>query len=139
LSSNAVNTALLKNLLEHGFIPIFSAITHDKKGQLLNTNADTIAASVAIAMAEAYQSSLVYCFEKKGVLKNIDDDHSLIREIRTEDFNTLQEKKVVSDGMIPKLQNAFEAINQGVHEVFIGSSQELSLLKNGKYGTRLCK
>lgn len=139
LKPEAVNTPLLTNLLKNGFTPIFSAITHDGKGQLLNTNADTIASSVAISLSKIYQSSLVYCFEKKGVLKDKDDDQSLIPEIQTDNLTSLQERGIISDGMIPKLHNAFEAIHQGVHEVFIGNSQELSLLHKGKFGTRLCK
>jgi acetylglutamate kinase len=129
----------LAKLLSEGFVPVFSAITHDGKGQLLNTNADTIASTLAIALSNSYKTSLIYCFEKKGVLKNVDDDNSVIREIKSSSFSTLQEQGIISEGMIPKIHNSFEAIKQGVEEVFIGASDDLALLELGTFGTRLLK
>jgi acetylglutamate kinase len=139
IPSDAVNVSLLAKLLSEGFVPVFSAITHDGKGQLLNTNADTIASTLAIALSNSYKTSLIYCFEKKGVLKNVDDDNSVIREIKSSSFSTLQEQGIISEGMIPKIHNSFEAIKQGVEEVFIGASDDLALLELGTFGTRLLK
>jgi acetylglutamate kinase len=138
LDENSVNVATLKSLLEAGLVPVFCAITHDGDTQLLNTNADTVASAVAVAMSKVYDTSLMYCFEKKGVLRDVDDDESLVSEIRMDEFETLQSEGVVSGGMIPKLHNAFEAIKSGVKEVYIGHADEL--LKAGEHkGTRLIK
>jgi acetylglutamate kinase len=138
LDENSVNVATLKSLLEAGLVPVFCAITHDGDTQLLNTNADTVASAVAVAMSKVYDTSLIYCFEKKGVLRDVDDDESLVSEIRMDEFETLQSEGVVSGGMIPKLHNAFEAIKSGVKEVYIGHADEL--LKAGEHkGTRLIK
>lgn len=139
ISSDAVNISLLVKLISEGFVPVFSAITHDGNGQLLNTNADTIASTLAIALSGLYKCSLIYCFEKKGVLKNVDDENSVIREIKSSSFNSLQEQGIISEGMIPKIHNSFEAIRKGVEEVFIGASNELALLEAGTFGTRLLK
>ncbi|WP_026897241.1 acetylglutamate kinase [Daejeonella oryzae] len=138
LDNNSIAAGSLKKLLETGFIPVFSAITHDGNGQLLNTNADTIASAIAVALSPYYGTSLVYCFDKKGVLENIENEDSVIREIRSSDFESLKEKKIIADGMIPKLHNAFQSINNGVREVYIGKAAELSFLnKNLSFGTRL--
>lgn len=137
--SDAVNTNLLTKLLSEGFVPVFSAITHDGKGQLLNTNADTIASTLAIALSGLYKCSLIYCFEKKGVLENVDDENSVIKEIRSSSFISLQEQGIISEGMIPKIHNSFEAIGKGVDEVFIGASHDLAQLEANTFGTRLLK
>ena len=137
LASDAVNIDLLGQLIETSFVPVFSAITHDGQGNLLNTNADTIASALAVALSKKYTCSLIYCFEKKGVLRDVSDDESIIREINVQQFPELKETGVISQGMIPKIQNCFDAINQGVSEVFIGSSDELHLLDQNTFGTRL--
>jgi len=140
LDKSSIETENLSKLINNGFIPVFSAITHDGDGQLLNTNADTIAAALAIGMAQHYQTSLVYCFDKKGVLIDIDDENSVIREINPLGYKHLKENGLIADGMLPKLHNAFEAINKGVKEVFIGSADDLKELQNkGGFGTRLIK
>lgn len=115
-------------LLEAGFCPVCCAITHDKKGQLLNTNADTIAASVAIALAGRYQVVLNYCFEKAGVLLDAERDDSVIPQIDSSYYQKLKAQGVVHSGMLPKLDNAFGALGQGVSSVRVGN---LSSLKNG--------
>lgn len=135
--ADSVNIDLIRNLLESGNAPVFSAITHDGKGQLLNTNADTIASAVAVAMAARYEVSLVYCFEKRGVLRDVNDAESLIPEIRETDFDRLTREGVVADGMIPKLRNAFDAISAGVKDVYIGHANELNRLQQGQFGTRM--
>jgi acetylglutamate kinase len=139
IPDDAVNVNLLSKLLSGTFVPIFSAITHDGNGHLLNTNADTIASVLAVALSDRYKCSLIYCFEKKGVLENITDENSVIREIKSSSFSSLQEKGIISEGMIPKIHNSFEAINRGVEEVFIGASHDLALLEENTFGTRLLK
>ena len=140
LDNNSIQTENLSKLINNAFVPVFSAITHDGDGQLLNTNADTIAAALAIGMAHHYQTSLVYCFEKKGVLMDVDDENSVIREINPTAYQDLKENGIIADGMLPKLHNAFEAINKDVKEVFIGSADDLKELPNKSgFGTRLVK
>lgn len=137
LDENSVDSEAIHKLLQSGFIPVFSAITHDGKGQLLNTNADTIASVIAVSMAKLYATSLVYCFEKKGVLTDVQDEDSVITTIDFENYKELKHNGVISDGMIPKLDNAFEAIMKGLKEVCIGKADALPLLKKQTFGTRL--
>ncbi len=139
IPDNAVNVNLLGKLLSEEFVPVFSAITHDGTGQLLNTNADTIASVLAVALSKIYRCSLIYCFEKKGVLEDVNNENSVIKEIKSSDFVTLQQRGIISDGMIPKIYNSFEAINKGVEEVLIGASDDLTLLETDTFGTRLVK
>lgn len=139
LDASSVSTATLNALLTAGMIPVFSAITHDGHTQLLNTNADTIASSIAVAMSDFYETSLIYCFEKRGVMRDIEDDNSLVSEIKSDQFETLKNEGVVSGGMIPKLHNAFEAIKSGVSAVYIGKADELSQVSGNNFGTRLIK
>jgi acetylglutamate kinase len=137
LDETSVSVATLDSLLKSGLVPVLCAITHDGDTQLLNTNADTIASAVAVAMSAAYDTRLVYCFEKKGVLRDVDDDLTLVTEIRKNDFETLKQEGIVSGGMIPKLHNAFEAIGKGVKEVYIGKADELPQIDITGFGTRL--
>jgi acetylglutamate kinase len=137
LDETSVSVATLDSLLKSGLIPVLCAITHDGDTQLLNTNADTIASAVAVAMSAAYDTRLVYCFEKKGVLRDVDDDLTLVTEIRRNDFETLKQEGIVSGGMIPKLHNAFEAIGKGVKAVYIGKADELPQIDIAGFGTRL--
>lgn len=139
IQNDSINTNTLPVFLDNDLTPVFSAITHDGKGQLLNTNADTIASSIATALSTLYSVSLIYCFEKKGVLRDINDENSVVSEVRREDFNTLREEGVVAGGMIPKLHNAFEAIDKGVVEVLIGQASDLELLGTNQFGTRIIK
>ncbi|MFC4212231.1 acetylglutamate kinase [Pedobacter lithocola] len=137
LDDNSVSAATLDSLLKAGLVPVLCAITHDGDTQLLNTNADTIASSVAVAMSSLYETRLVYCFEKKGVLKDVNDDASVVREIKVEEFDDLKADGTVQGGMIPKLHNAFEAIKKGVSAVYIGKADELNELANGTFGTKM--
>ena len=114
---------ILSSLIEQGVVPVMAPLTHDGKGNLLNTNADTIAAETAKALSHYYDVTLVYCFEKDGVLRNPDDDSSVIPLITKEDFKTLVDEGIVSDGMIPKLQNAFNALEAGIARVFINKTE----------------
>lgn len=139
LDAESVSSGTLDSLLKAGLVPVLCAITHDGAGQLLNTNADTIASAVAVAMSGLYDTSLVYCFEKRGVMRDIDDDNSLVPEIPMDQFETLKQEGVVSGGMIPKLHNAFEAIKSGVKAVYIGKADELPQINGNNFGTRLIK
>ncbi len=115
-----VNTQNITALINSEFTPVFCAITHDAQGQLLNTNADTIAQAVASALAVENEVSLYYCFEKEGVLLDIDDPKSLIKELDQNYYKELMNQGVIAQGMIPKLKNCFEAIESGVFNVVIG-------------------
>jgi acetylglutamate kinase len=138
LDEHSINPRNITSLLEAGFTPVFCALTHDGEGQLLNTNADTIASALAVALAKIYHTTLIYCFEKKGVLKNINDEDSLIGEITPGYYEELKERQVIHSGMLPKLDNAFTAINCGVKEVIIGHSGDLgNLATELPFGTHL--
>lgn len=139
LDETSVQIQNLSLLIENDFVPVFSAITYDGKSQLLNTNADTIASALAVALSSKFETSLIYCFEKKGVLMDVDDDESVIPEINPTSFETLKADNIIHTGMLPKLHNAFEAINCGVKEVFIGKADELHLLQTQLFGTRITK
>ena len=150
VSAQSVNAPFRYSLLSRGIVPVFNAINHDGNGNLLNTNADTIASSIAVAMANyryrtprevccrceecthcsddgrlTHETELIYCFEKDGVLMDKDDDSSVIPEINKEQFTMLKERGVVADGMIPKLTNSFKAIDSGVARVVIKHARNL--------------
>lgn len=150
VKSESVNAGFIYSLLERGIVPVFNAINHDGEGNLLNTNADTIASSVAIAMASyryrsprevccrceecthcsddgrlTHETELIYCFEKDGVLYDKDDESSIIKEIGFNRFQELKAEGIVADGMIPKLSNAFKAIEKGVARVIIKHARNL--------------
>ena len=150
VNAESVNAGFIYSLLEKGIVPVFNAINHDGEGNLLNTNADTIASSVAIAMANyryrsprevccrceecthcsddgrlTHETELIYCFEKDGVLYDKDDDRSVIGEITRSRFEELKKEGIVADGMIPKLTNSFKAIDNGVARVVIKHARNL--------------
>ena len=150
VTAESVNAKFIYSLLEQGIVPVFNAINHDGEGNLLNTNADTIASSVAIAMANykyrspkdvchrceecthcsddgrlTHETELIYCFEKDGVLYDKDDDSSVIAEIDKTKFAELKAEGIVADGMIPKLSNSFKAIDNGVARVIIKHARNL--------------
>ncbi len=116
----------LKSLLRAGMTPVFCALTHDGAGQLLNTNADTIAAEIAMALSREYQTRLYYCFEKQGVLHDLNDPDSVIPHIDQAGFAKLREAGIIAEGMMPKLHNCFRALSGGVTEVCIGPTGLLS-------------
>ncbi len=122
----SVNAKNIESLLQGGFTPVFCAITHDGKGQLFNTNADTIASEIAIGMSETYRTILYYCFEKKGVLLDISDEDSVIKNIDSNSYQDLLQKKIIADGMLPKLENCFHALQKKVNKVCIG---DISMLR----------
>jgi acetylglutamate kinase len=123
--SEDVNVVFLQSLLQQGITPVIAPLTHDGNGSMLNTNADTIASVLAIALSKSFDVKLMYCFEKRGVLANTDDDKSVIHHITPSIYEELKEKNVVNSGMLPKLDNAFSALNQGVKEVLIGEANTL--------------
>jgi acetylglutamate kinase len=140
LNDKSVDAEAISRLMEAGFTPAFSALTHDGEGQMLNTNADTIASALAVALSKYYETTLIYCFEKKGVLQDINDEDSLIREIDPVRYEELKKAEIIHSGMLPKLDNAFTAISCGVKAVIIGKADELSTLqRNEPFGTRLSK
>ncbi len=122
---DTVDSALLKTLLEAGITPVFSAIMHDGEGSLLNCNADSVATAVALGAAAIAPTDLVFCFEKRGVLRNAEDEHSVISRITPTTYAALKNEGVVSGGMIPKIENALKAVAQGVHSVVIKQAEEL--------------
>lgn len=129
-----VNTKTINLLLQGGITPVFCAITHDSNGQLLNTNADTIASELAIGMSKLYQTELYYCFEKDGVLLSVDDDDSVIDYMDSGTYETLKIQDKFSDGMIPKLENCYYALSEGVYRVIIGNPSVI-VNKNQKFTT----
>ncbi|WP_187347867.1 acetylglutamate kinase [Meridianimaribacter sp. CL38] len=120
-----VNTTTLELLLSNNVTPVFCAITHDKKGQLLNTNADTIASELAIGLSKIFNTELYYCFEKNGVLKDVNDDHSVIESITSENVQQLIDNQIISEGMLPKINNCIHAVNHNVQKVCIGKPEML--------------
>lgn len=132
-----VNANLFDQLLQQNTTVIIAPITHDAKGQLLNTNADTIAQEIAKALSVQYQTNLVYSFEKKGVLTDVDDDTSVINTLDRKNYELLKSAGKIFAGMIPKLDNAFAAIEAGVSKVIIGQAEELTLLLSAKTGTTI--
>ena len=134
---DAVNTALLKNLLDQNTDVVLAPITHNNDGQLLNTNADTIAQEIAQAMSALYEVHLIYSFEKAGVLMDASDDNTVITSITPSSYMELKKQNVIFAGMIPKLDNAFAALNKGVHRVVIGKAEELQELIQQQSGTSI--
>lgn len=128
-----VNAGLLASLIHQGIVPVLAPLTHDKKGNMLNTNADTIAGEAAKALARHFDVTLVFCFEKKGVLMDENDDESVIPEIDRAAFARYVQDGVIQGGMIPKLENSFNAIDAGVKQVIITQASEIH---KGK-GTRV--
>lgn len=125
IESAKLKAESIKIFLENGITPVFAPLTHDGGGHILNTNADTIASSLAIALSKDYNVRLIYCFEKKGVLENVDDENSVIRNINKNRYQQLLEEKKLFEGIIPKIDNAFAAIDAGVGEVLIGDARDL--------------
>ena len=130
-----VDASLLSDLIKKGVVPVMAPLTHDGEGHLLNTNADTIAGETAKALAELFDVTLVFCFEKKGVLRDEHDDDSVIDTITRAEFEQYVADGVIQGGMIPKLENSFEAIRAGVGEVVITLASAI----NGNGGTRIKK
>lgn len=127
IKTDSVNTALLTFLLKQNVIPVFAPLTHGA-GNMLNTNADTIASVLAVAMAKHFDVRLIFCFEKRGVLRDVNNHDSVIRHLPKKLYDDLLTQSVFADGILPKLENAYAAIGAGVKEVLIGEAKDL--LKN---------
>lgn len=127
ISTDQINDAFISLLLNHGLTPVFCAINHDGSGELLNCNADSVASAVAIACSRIARTDLTFCFEKAGVLSDIDDENSVIRSITSSNYEKLRLDETISGGMLPKIENAFKAISEGVNSVIIKSSSDLLL------------
>lgn len=128
IKPETICTNIIENFLETGIVPVFAALTHDAHAHILNTNADTIASSLAVALSPKHITRLIYCFEKKGVLENVNDEDSVIHFMNKQKYETLLAGEKLFEGIIPKIENAFAAIEAGVHQVIIGASQDV--LKN---------
>ena len=128
ITSSQLTVGSLQVFLNNDLVPVVASLTHDGKGQLLNTNADTIASALAVALSKCYDVRLIYCFEKKGVLENVDDESSVITLINKEKYKQLLQDKKLADGILPKIDNAFAAIDNGVKEVLVGNA--CNLLQN---------
>lgn len=131
-----VNAELLADLISRGIVPVMAPLTHDGKGSMLNTNADTIAGETAKALADLFDVTLVFCFEKKGVLSDENDDESVISVLTPELFQEYVEQGVIQGGMIPKLENSFSAIEAGVSQVVI---TQASAINQQECGTVITK
>ncbi len=134
----SVNVDFIDSLLSQKMVPIFAPLTYDLEGNMLNTNADTQSQALAVALSKKYKVTLIYCFEKKGVLTNVDDETSVVRQITPSIFQKLKEENVIFQGMIPKLDNAFKALKDGVNKVVICHSDDiLNASKDQHSGTLL--
>ena len=129
------NGEMLSKLIEAGITPVMAPLTHDGEGHILNTNADTIASETAKALADLYDVTLIFSFEKKGVLRNPDDDDSVIATITHADFERYKADGTISGGMLPKIENALSAVDAGVSKVII----TLATAIDGKHGTIIKK
>lgn len=132
---DAINTSLFTNLLEAGLALVCAPVTHNREGQLLNTNADTIAQEIAAAMSAAYRVHLIYSFEKSGVLLDAEDDNTVIPVLQPGYYQQLKSEQKIFAGMLPKLDNAFAALDRGVYRVIIGKAEQLPELSQGRAGT----
>lgn len=130
-----VNGAALDRLLQSGFVPVFCALTHDGKGNMLNTNADTIASSIAVELSKSFSIKLCYTFELPGVLSDFNDKSSVISKINLADFEKMKREDIVNEGMIPKIHNALEASRRGVDEVFIC---QFDMMHDPQKGSEIC-
>jgi acetylglutamate kinase len=128
-----INSRELRVLINENVVPVLAPLTHDGKGNLLNTNADTIASRIATELCNYFGTYLFYCFEKKGVLLNPEDENSVIFELNLQLFNQYKEEGIISEGMIPKLETGFRAKRNGVKEVLITNVENIA---TGR-GTRL--
>lgn len=125
VNSSQLPVDSLQLFLNNNLVPVVAPLTHDGNGQILNTNADTIASTLAVALSNLFDVRLIYCFEKKGVLESINDENSVITLINKEKYEQLLNDKKIADGILPKIENAFAAINRGVQEVLIGDANDI--------------
>ena len=134
---DSVNSPFLELIIKNNMVPVIAPLSNDRKGQLLNTNADTIAQELARCLSVLYDVNLVFCFEKNGVLRNVEDDSSGIRSMNLAMYHQLKSEGAIFAGMIPKLNNAFDALNAGVKKVIVGNATYLHKLISGDAGTTI--
>lgn len=139
INATDINPKTWKLFLENGLTPVVAPLTHDGDGHMLNTNADTIASVIAVNLSSVYNVKLVFCFEKNGVLLNVNDENSVVKQLNPNTYQQLKESNSLFAGILPKIDNAFDAINKGVKEVLIGNSSQLSVLINGDSGTKISR
>ncbi|MDH6253310.1 acetylglutamate kinase [Chryseobacterium sp. H1D6B] len=139
IDKKSVDQKMISNFISLGLVPVFSAVTHDKKGNLLNTNADTIASVTAQSMSEIYDVELLYCFDKEGVLENVEDSDSVIKKVSQDNFSTLKKAGKLHKGILPKLENALSAIKNNVNKVFLIKETRLkNHIETHHGGTEIC-
>lgn len=131
-----VNTTFISSLLKQNIYPVFSAISCTREGQLLNTNADSVATEIAKAMSKEFETELYFCFEKQGVLKDMNDENSVIEVLNTKTYKTLLDNGEISDGMLPKLHNCFRALEDNISGIFLGNA---GLLQKGTSFTKIIR
>ena len=137
INTDEMNAERWKLFLENGLTPVVAPLTHDSNGHILNTNADTIASVIAVNLSSSYVVKLVFCFEKNGVLLELNDENSVVKKLDANAYQQLKENNRLFAGILPKIDNAFDAIRKGVKEVVIGNSFQLSSLVNGQSGTKI--
>ncbi|MEO6133995.1 MAG: acetylglutamate kinase [Ginsengibacter sp.] len=135
VTASEINPDKWKSLLENTMVPVMAPLTHDGNGHILNTNADTIASILSVALSSLYQVKLIFCFEKDGVLLDVNDESSVINNLSESHYLELKDKGSLFAGILPKIDNAFSAVHDGVSEIIIGNSAKLNLLLEGKSGT----
>jgi acetylglutamate kinase len=137
IDEDSINANILRHLLEFPLIPVIAPITYDRFGNLLNTNADTIATMIAITLQKTYDVTLIYCFDKSGVLSNPANEESMLVSLNKAEYDELKNQYMINNGMIPKLDNAFLALNLGVNTIYLTSPDSLQSDCTVKKGTRI--
>ena len=137
VNARNINPHTWRLFLDNSFVPVLAPLTHDGNGHILNTNADTMSAILSIALAEYYDVKLIYCFEKNGILENVDDEDSVISRMDVELYKKLKQENRLYAGILPKIDNALFAANNGVAEIIIGNSSNLLQLLKGGIGTKI--
>lgn len=137
VDSNEINTATWQLFLDNNITPVVSSLTHDREGHILNTNADTIASVLAVSLAKLFEVKLIFCFEKNGVLLDVNDEGSALPQINKKSYIELKENKRLFAGILPKIDNALDAVDRGVSCVVIGNSNHLLQMINEESGTKI--
>lgn len=136
-----VNTEFIVDLLSKKYIPVIAPITHDKNGNLLNTNADSVASEISIALSKDKKVHFFYCFEKRGLLKDINNNDSVMETVSLEEIQQLKEKQIITDGMLPKMDTIAHALKNGVEKVILCHADDIlsNVNENAKFGTTFTK
>ncbi len=132
-----IDVSIWKVFIDNNLVPVLAPLTHDRRGHMLNTNADTMASILAAALSKLYNVRLIYCFEKNGILTEVNDESSVVAELNAKNYDQLKADKKLFAGILPKIDNAFEAIHNGVEQVIVGNSNKLVELVKGKSGTKI--